>query len=79
MAPNAGSGKKGDFLLTIAPGCTNCGSIGVAASVTPTICKVQGSYVTALNRKGICQLWVSLAFNGKIFLNERRKVFIQVS
>ena len=54
-------------------------SIGSSTSATPTICKVQGAYVTALNKKGICQILVTLSQNGNINTKDKRKVFIQVT
>lgn len=71
--------ERGDILLESNPGCTGCGTLGVTTSLTPTICKVQGSYVTALNKKGICQIGTSVQYGKKINKNDRRKVFIQVS
>ena len=71
--------ERGDILLESNPGCTGCGTLGVTTSLTPTICKVQGSYVTALNKKGICQIGTSVQYGKKVNKNDRRKVFIQVS
>ena len=47
-------------------------------TLTPTICKIQGSYVTALNKKGICQLSSRPQYGNKIEKN-LLKFFIQVS
>ena len=79
LASMSESYERGDILFQQNPGCTGCGTLGVTTSLTPTICKVQGSYVTALNKKGICQLQTSVQYGKKVDKNDRRKVFIQVS
>ena len=79
LASMSESYERGDILFQQNPGCTGCGTLGVTTSLTPTICKVQGSYVTALKKKGICQLSTSVQYNNKINKNDRRKVFIQVN
>ena len=79
LASMSESYERGDILFQQNPGCTGCGTLGVTTSLTPTICKVQGSYVTALKKKGICQLQTSVQYGKKVDKNDRRKVFIQVS
>jgi hypothetical protein len=79
LASMAESYERGDILFQSNPGCTGCGTLGVTTSLTPTICKVQSGYVTALNKKGICQLQTSVQYGKKVDKNDRRKVFIQVS
>jgi len=69
----------GNILIPTSPGCKGCPTLGVTTSLTPTICKVQGPYVTALNKRGICQLQTSTLDRGKANYQDRRKVFIQVS
>jgi len=79
LASMAESYERGDILFQQQNNCPGCGTLGVTTSLTPTICKVQGSYVTALNKKGICQLQTSVQYGKKVDKNDRRKVFIQVS
>lgn len=79
LASMSESYERGDILFEQQNNCPGCGTLGVTTSLTPTICKVQGSYVTALNKKGICQLQTSVQYGKRVDKNDRRKVFIQVS
>lgn len=79
LASMAEDTERGDILFQQNTNCSGCGTLGVTTSLTPTICKVQSSYVTALNKKGICQLQTSVQYGKKVDKNDRRKVFIQVS
>ncbi|MSO59059.1 MAG: hypothetical protein EXQ63_01885 [Ilumatobacteraceae bacterium] len=80
MATMARAIDSENILVDPNPDCKNCPTLGVTTSLTLTICKVQGSYVTALNKKGICQLQTSLqSVDKKGDGTVPRKVFIQVS
>ena len=58
---NIAKGKNGVLRNFNEQRCTITGGcFGLTKTLTPKICKVQGSYVTALKKTGICQIQTKL-------------------
>ena len=58
---NIAEGKNGVLRNFNEQRCTITGGcFGLTKTLTPKICKVQGSYVTALKKRGICQIQTEL-------------------